>query len=155
MIRNWINRALRMVTTVSPSKTLVPLPAVIVGAAVDEAGNMLVDGSGDPIISSGTNAVLSAIYALAAKVDTMSGTVAQVEADIAALVAANTATQESLASIQTIVANMQAGVVLPAADLAALQAAVAGAQTNATTAHAIATSTSTATATQTATASST
>lgn len=108
------------------------------------------------------NEVLEAIWVLTQKVNHVMSQTTTIETDIATLVAANAVTQTALAeistdltSIQTIIATLQAGQPLPAADLAALQAAVAGATANATAAQTTATAADSVVATSTATASST
>lgn len=148
MMPRWIKYLLGMNTTVTQSRTVVPLPATIVGALKDASGNFIMDEAGNPVVLGAQNQILDAIYALAAKVDKMSGTIAQqVEAVTAQLVADHTAVTASLTSIQNIIAGLSAGQTLSAADLAALQAAAAGTHSDAQSIEQIATTTQTASST--------
>lgn len=150
-----------MSATVPP--TVVPLPDTIVGAQQDDSGNIIQDDFGNPIIMNRLDQILDAIYALAKEVRKMSGTEQAVETAVATLVASETveasawtAVQTDLASIQKIIGGLQPSDSLSPATLAALQAAVGSAQTNATTGQGVqATADSIAAGTNTATATST
>lgn len=134
-----------MVTTVTKSATVVPLPPVIVGQAKDDKGIPITDESGNPFIGNRGDAILDAIYALAQELRHVSSSISQlVEAATAQLIANHTEVVADLAtksaqltSIQTLVQQIlqNPGNNLTQADADALTAAVAGNTADTTALH--------------------
>lgn len=108
----WIKYLLGMNTTVTQSRTVVPLPATIVGALKDASGNFIMDEAGNPVVLGAQNQILDAIYALAAKVDKMSGTLtadlASLQADSTAQAAALTTANSTLSQIAALISGLVA-----------------------------------------------
>lgn len=110
MMLRWIKYLLGMNTTVTQSRTVVPLPATIVGALKDASGNFIMDEAGNPVVLGAQNQILDAIYALAAKVDKMSGTLtadlASLQADSAAQVASLATANSTLSQIAALISGL-------------------------------------------------
>lgn len=140
-----------MSTVVTQSRTVVPLGAAIVGAATDGFGNMLVDELGNPFVGNRSDALLNAILAVAQairiigrKVDTMSDAQAQVQTDVAQLIADHQTLQTSMGTIQSLLSDLKPGNI-DQATIDALNAAAASIHGDAQQAQTIATSTASST----------
>lgn len=105
-------------TTVSQSRTLIP-PFVPDPRDV----NPIFDDTGRPVIGGNTQAILDAINELSRKFDKMSGSITQVETDIATITTANAKMTADLDAIKALIAGMTTGTVLTQADIDALHAA--------------------------------
>lgn len=89
------------------SDDVVPLPEIIVGALTDDQGNPLSDETGAKMVGTPFDAILSAIYALAKEIRTMSETISQqidastaaITADIAALATAIGMVKDEIAAL--------------------------------------------------------
>ncbi len=136
-----------MTIVVKPSPTVVQLPATIVGEVRDSAGNVMTDESGNPIIGTRFDLLLSTVYALAYKIDkfhshvtkelaAMSATQADIDDKTATILADVAALGMAATNIQAEIAALKA--VNPAINTTALDAAVASLGTAVTSVGAIA-----------------
>lgn len=121
-----------MVTTVTVSQTVIPLPN-----DPRDTENPIFDEKGVPLIGGPFQAILDAVNSLHRKIDRMSGNLNQVEADIAAIAAANAKMTADLDAIKAIIAGMQAGTVLTQADVDALHSAAGVTEANTASADAM------------------
>lgn len=118
-----------MSTSVSASRTVIIDPR--------DTDNPVFDEIGSPLIGGPTQAILDAIHALHAEVRKMSGSITQVEADIAALTASNAKMTADLDAIKTLIGGFQVGTTLTQADVDALHAAVGVTEANTAAADAL------------------
>lgn len=107
-----------MSTSVSASRTVIIDPR--------DTDNPVFDEIGSPLIGGPTQAILDAIHALHAEVRKMSGTVTQVEEDVAALMASNAKMTTDLDAIKAalLAAVPPVGTIVTQATVDALHAAV-------------------------------
>ena len=117
---------------------VVPLPETITGGVTDDAGTLLNDESGQPVVKGSSDAILNAIFAVAKEIRAVSETLsAQVQALTATMVANNASMEAALMAAQADIAALkaaEAGNVTPA-DVTALGTAVAAQTTHVALAH--------------------